>query len=146
MSQCSTIGDTMSCDTPYSAIGFRRKLFLQYPPPSKACVWTAIGNLHRTKWECSSDSLRHHTKHSSENPRAHKNKIGTSPPQPKIPSPLKTRNFMDIGFPAERTQNFRAPIKLAQAFPAPELRARIYGHEDFSEQCDRGGAMGVPHG
>ena len=25
-------------------------------------------------------------------------------------------------------------MKLAQPFPAPELRTRIYGHEDFSEQ------------
>ena len=27
----SAIGDTISCDTPYSAIGFRDKLFLRYP-------------------------------------------------------------------------------------------------------------------
>ena len=65
------------------------------------------------------------------NPRAHKNKIGTSPPPPKPPS--KTRNFTDMGFPAERTHFFQASIKLAQPFPAPELRTRIYGHEDFSD-------------
>ena len=29
------------------------------------------------------------------------------------------------GFPAERTKKCQAPIKLAQPFPAPELRAEI---------------------
>ena len=45
------------------------------------------------------------------NPRAHKNKIGTPPPppKPKIPPPPKTRNFMDTGFPAERTHFSRCP-------------------------------------
>ena len=33
---------------------------------------------------------------------------------------------MDIGFPAERTHIFQAPIKLAQPFPAPELRAKHF--------------------
>ena len=32
---------------------------------------------------------------------------------------------MDMGFPAERTHFFQASIKLAQPFPAPELRTRI---------------------
>ena len=60
------------------------------------------------------------------NPRTHKNQIGTSPP-PKTQNspPPKTRNFMDMGFPAERTQFFHVPIKLAQPFPAPELRTKI---------------------
>ena len=31
MSHYSAIGDTISCDAPYSAIGFRGKLFLRYP-------------------------------------------------------------------------------------------------------------------
>ena len=62
------------------------------------------------------------------NPRAHKNTIGTFPhPKPKILRPLKTRNFMGMGgFPAERTQFFQAPIRLAQPFPAPESRANIF--------------------
>ena len=30
------------------------------------------------------------------NPRAHKNRIGTPPPKPKMPLPPKTRNFMDM--------------------------------------------------
>ena len=46
----STIGDTISCDAPYSTIGFRGKVFLRCPP-SKACLWT--------------DSLRYHRKHSA---------------------------------------------------------------------------------
>ena len=32
VSHYSAIGDTISCDAPYSAIGFRGKLFLRYPP------------------------------------------------------------------------------------------------------------------
>ena len=31
VSHYSGIGDTISCDAPYSAIGFRGKLFLRYP-------------------------------------------------------------------------------------------------------------------
>ena len=31
MSHYSAIGDTISCDAPYSAIGLRGKLFLRYP-------------------------------------------------------------------------------------------------------------------
>ena len=58
------------------------------------------------------------------NPRAHKNKIGTSPPQPKIPPP-KTKNFMDMVFSCRKDSFFRASIKMAQPFPAPELRTRI---------------------
>ena len=60
----STIGDTISCDAPYSAIDFRGKLFLR-SPPSKACLWLAIGYLYGKKWGCSSDSLRNHRKHSA---------------------------------------------------------------------------------
>ena len=67
------------------------------------------------------------------NPRAHKNKTGTPPPNPKYPPPPKTRNFMDmkVFFSAERTQKFQAPIKLAQPFPAPELRTRILRTRGF---------------
>ena len=32
VSHYSAIGDTISCDAPYSAIGIRGKLFLRYPP------------------------------------------------------------------------------------------------------------------
>ena len=42
VSHYSTIGDTISCDAPYSTIGFRGKLFLRYPH-SNACLWIAIG-------------------------------------------------------------------------------------------------------
>ena len=51
------------------------------------------------------------------------------PPPPKPPS--KTWNFMDMGFPAERTHFFQASIKLAQPFPAPELRTRILRTRGF---------------
>ena len=53
------------------------------------------------------------------------------PPNPKYHPPPKTRNFMDMGFPAERTQFFQAPIKLAQPFPAPEMRTKIWWTRGF---------------
>ena len=49
LSHYSAIGDTISCDAPYSAIGFRGKLFLQSYPPSKACLWIAIGHFYGKK-------------------------------------------------------------------------------------------------
>ena len=64
VSHYSAIGDTISCDAPSSAIGFRGKLFLRYPP-FLACLLTAIGHLQGKKWGCSSDSLRYHRKHSA---------------------------------------------------------------------------------
>ena len=68
------------------------------------------------------------------NPRAHKNKIGTSPPPPQNqnPPPPKTRNFMDMDvFPAERRHFFQVSIRLAQPFPVPELRTRILRTRGF---------------
>ena len=64
VSHYSAIGDTISCDAPYSAIGFRGKLFLQYPP-CQVCLRIVIGHFYRKKWGCSSDSLRYHRKHSA---------------------------------------------------------------------------------
>ena len=43
VSHYSAISDTIACDTPYSAKGFIGKLLLRYPPPSKPCLWIAIG-------------------------------------------------------------------------------------------------------
>ena len=57
-------------------------------------------------------------------------KIKSALPGPPKPPP-KTRNFMDMGFPAERTHFFQASIKLAQPFPAPELRTRILRTRGF---------------
>ena len=31
VSHCSAVGETISCDAPYSTIGFRGKIFLRYP-------------------------------------------------------------------------------------------------------------------
>ena len=43
-----------------------------------------------------------------------------------------------------RSARFQAPIKVAQPFPAPELRANFfYGHEDFSDPNTRGGGSGL---
>ena len=54
----SAIADTISCNAPCSAIGFSGKLFPRYPP-SKACLWTAIGQffLFGKKCGCSSDKV-----------------------------------------------------------------------------------------
>ena len=66
------------------------------------------------------------------NPRAHKNKIGTPhPPKPKIP-PLK-RGILWTQVSCRKNAFFQAPIKLAQAFPAPELRTRILRTRGFSD-------------
>ena len=70
------------------------------------------------------------------NAHALKNKIVTPPPTKK--NKKKTLNeecYGHGGFPAGRTR--KAPIKLAQPFPARELRAKKnYGHEVFcSEYC-----------
>ena len=34
-------------------------------PPLQGLFWTAIGHFYGNKWGCSSDSLRHHRKHSA---------------------------------------------------------------------------------
>ena len=61
------------------------------------------------------------------NPHAHKNKIGTStPPFQKIHDPpLKRGISWTRGFSSrkKKTKKCQAPIKLAQPFSAPELRA-----------------------
>ena len=79
-------------------------------------------------------SSQNYHRQSFRNPRAHKNKIGTAPPpphkKPKIPPPKK-RNFMDMGFSCRKNAFFQAPIKLAQPFPAPELRTNILRTRGF---------------
>ena len=45
---------------------------------------------------------------------------------PKIPPPLQNENFMGMGFSCRNNAFFQAPIKFAQAFPAPELRANSF--------------------
>ena len=59
------------------------------------------------------------------NPRAHKNKIGTPPPPQNPPPPLK-EEFYGHGFSCRKNAFFQAPIKLAQPFPAPELRTKNF--------------------
>ena len=65
----------------------------------------------------------------SENPGAHKNKIGTPlpPKNPKYPPPPQKNEevYGHGGFPAERKQKFQAPRKVAHPFPAPELQTKI---------------------
>ena len=66
------------------------------------------------------------------NLRAHKNKFGTSlPPQKKSKIPPSNEELYGHGgFPAERMQLFKAPIKLAQPF-RPQNCRQTNGHEDF---------------
>ena len=52
VSHFCAIGDTISCDAPYSTIGFRAKFFLRCPP-CYSCLWIAIGHLYAKKWGCS---------------------------------------------------------------------------------------------
>ena len=68
VSHYSAIGDTVSCDAPYSAMGFRGKFFLRCPP-CWVSLWIAIGHFYGKKWGCSSDSLRYHRKHSATGPK-----------------------------------------------------------------------------
>ena len=51
VSHYSAISDTISCDVPYSTIGFRGR-------------FSAIRPFCGNKWVCRSDSLRHHRKYS----------------------------------------------------------------------------------
>ena len=111
-------------------------VWLAVPIPSPTCtvVSKLITDRHfsRRNSFARTDTESCCKKNYQKNPRAHKNKIGTSPQKkPKIPPPPKTRNFMDTGFPAERTQFFQVSIKLAQPFPAPELRTRILRTRGF---------------
>ena len=58
------------------------------------------------------------------NPRAHKNKIGTSTPSPskKAQNPPSEENVMGVGgFPAERTKHSQAPIKIGAAISGPRI-------------------------
>ena len=71
------------------------------------------------------------------NPRAHKNKIGTSPPpppkNPNTPPPPKARNFMGMGLSC-RKNAFSGAHKIGAASSGPRAAGKtIYGHEDFSD-------------
>ena len=65
------------------------------------------------------------------NPRAHRNKIGTcTPPLSRNPNtpPLKRGILWAWGFSSRKNQKCQAPIKLAQPFPARELRVeKLWG-------------------
>ena len=64
----SAIDDTISCNAPYSAIGFRGKLLLRYPPPSQAILLSLDCDsplLLKEVGGCSSNSPRYHRNHSA---------------------------------------------------------------------------------
>ena len=82
--------------------------------------------------QSSSDSVLGLPVTDQNDPRAHKNKIGTPPP-PKTQNtpPPKTRNFMDMGLSCRKNAFFQASIKLTHPFPAPELRTKILRTRGF---------------
>ena len=85
-----------------------------------------------SKTDSFQESRVRHINNAQTNPRAHKNKIGTPPPKKTQNSPPpKTRNFMDMALPAERTHFLQASIKLAQPSPAPELQTKILRTRGF---------------
>ena len=70
------------------------------------------------------------------NPRAHKNKIGTSPPPPKKNpnTPSKTRNFTGIRFSCRMDAIFPGAHKIVAGISGPGIAdKKLDGHEDFSE-------------
>ena len=87
-------------------LGNNTPKMVRYPP---------FGTYFHTGTSVRYPILQHIARYENQkNPRAHKNKIGTSPPPPQKtqnnpPPPLKTRNFMDMAFPAERTHFSRCP-------------------------------------
>ena len=92
-------------------------------------------NRPKFHFEPFSAHFSHFQGHFQKNPRAHKNKIGTPPPpkkNPKYPPHPKRGILWAWVFPAERAHFSRAPIKLAQPFPAPELRAKTLRTRGFS--------------
>ena len=78
---------------------------------------------------------RENSDHGQKNPRAHKNKIGTSPPQKtqNIPPP-QNAEFYGHGFSCRKSAFFQVSIKLAQPFPAPELRTKNFTDTRISER------------
>ena len=65
VSHYSAIGDTISCDAPYSAIGFIGKLFLRYTLVRRLSLDCDRPFLGKEVVGCSSDSLRYRRKHSA---------------------------------------------------------------------------------
>ena len=59
---------------------------------------------------------QHFATKTQKNPRAHKNKIGHSPPQTQNTPPPKTRNLWTWLFPAERTHFSRRPYNCRSHF------------------------------
>ena len=67
-------------------------------------------------------------KSSRRGPRAHKNKIGTFPPQKetKIPPPPKRRNFMDMGFSCRKSAFFPGAHEIGAGIFRPRLRTKHF--------------------
>ena len=81
------------------------------------------------------------------NPRAHKNKIGTSPPQKKTntPPPIK-RGIYGHGFFLQKERIFPGAHKIGAAISGPRIADKtFYGHEDFSELSSHRHTCAIPH-
>ena len=77
------------------------------------------------------------------NPRAHENKIGTSPPpNPNTPP----RNFTDMEVFLQKEHRNSSAHKIGAAISGPRIadkNLKVYGHEDFSEFI--GGEKSIHH-
>ena len=75
---------------------------------------------------------------SQKNPRAHKNKIGTSPPQKKnqnTPPPLKRGILWTWLFFLQKERIFPGAHRIGAAISGPRIAGRNFdGREDFSEK------------
>ena len=72
----------------------------------------------------------------SENPRAHKNKIGTFPPHPKnLKYPHQKRGILwTWRFSCRKSAIFPGAQKNGAAISGPRIAGKhFYGHEDFSD-------------
>ena len=87
----------------------------------------------KDRWFTKRDSVGPNKITGRKPPAPIKKKSALPPPPQKKPKypPAKTNGHG--GFSVERKQKFQAPIKLAHPFPAPDLRTKFYGHEDFSD-------------
>ena len=65
VSHYSAIGDTISCDAPFSTVGPHWQAFPAIPPPLQGLSLDRDRPFVQKKWGCSSDSLWYHRKHSA---------------------------------------------------------------------------------
>ena len=81
-------------------------------------------------WECRPRVSHYRCRFLLESEKSSPIKIKSALPppkkKPKYPPSPKRRNFVDMGFSCRKNAFFQASIKLAQPFPAPELRTENF--------------------